>query len=144
MPEQKRDAAIPPAPPDARSSRELAGLDEPLARLKGILTVAQVQNPMLLASALRKDSVRADMNALLVQLGPEHALPLLDGLATATLPNRQEVLDALLTDGLPGSAQSLRVTLQAVHRQDLLAAIFHPDRLHGLRRACQPLTKEPT
>lgn len=144
MPELKRDAATPPAPADARSSQDLAGRDEPLARLEDLLTNAQVQNPMLLASALRKDSVQANMTAVLIQLGPEHALALLAGLATANLPNRQEVLDALLSHGLPGSAQCLRAALQAAHRQELLAAIFHPNRLHGLRRACQPLTKEPT
>ena len=144
MPELKRDAAIPPAPADARSSQPSAGLNEPLVRLKDVLTKAQVQNPTLLSSALRADPVRADMNAVLVQLGPGHALPLLNCLATADLPNRQEVLDALLTGELPGSVQALRATLQAVHRQDLLAAIFHPDRVHGLRRACQSLTKEPT
>ena len=144
MPELKRDVAIPPASADARSLQPLASLDETLARLKEVLTKAQVQNPALLTSALRNDPVRASMNAVLVQLGPGHALPLLHGLATADLPDRRETLDALLTGELPDSAQTLRATLQAAHQQDLLAAIFHPDRLHGLRQACRSLTTEPT
>lgn len=122
----------------------LVDLDDPLARLKDILITVQVQNPILLSAALREDPIRAEMNTVLVQLGPGHAMPILDGMATANLPNRQEVLDGLLTGGLPGSAQTLRATLQAAHQQDLLAAIFHPDRLDGLRRVCQSLTKEPT
>ncbi len=144
MPELKREAVMLPAPADPGSLQPLASMDELLARFKDALTAAQVQNPTLLASVLRNDPVRADMNAVLVQIGPGHALPLLDSLATTALPNRQEVLDALLNDGLPDSAQTLRATLQAAHRQELLAAIFHPDRVHGLCRACQSLTKEPT
>lgn len=144
MPELKRDAATPSALADPGPLQPSACLDELLARLKDLLTKAQVQNPTLLLSALGADPVRADMNAVLVQLGPGHALPVLNELATANLPDRQEVLDALLTGGLPGSARALRDTLQATYRQELLAAIFHPNRVHGLRRACQSLTKEPT
>ena len=144
MPELKRDTAIPPNLADPGSLQPSAGLDERLTRLKDVLTTAQVQNPTLLSAALREGPVWVDMNAVLVQLGPEYALPLLDGLATANLPDHQQVLDALLTGALPGSAPALRATLQVAHRQNLLAAIFHPDRVHGLRRACQSLTKEPT
>ena len=144
MPELKRDTVIPPRPADPGPLQPLAGLDEPLVRLRDVLNTAQVQNHTLLSAALRADPVRADMHAVLVQLGPGHALPILADLAVANMPSRREALNALLTCGLPGSAQTLRATLQAAHRQDLLAAIFHPDRLHGLRRACQSLTKEPT
>ena len=144
MPKLKRDATSPPAPDHASDLPPLTELDGLVARLTDVLNKAQVETPVPLSLTLRKDQVRADMHAVLVQLGPARTLPLLHSLATADLPDRREALDALLTGDMPGSAQTLRATLQAAHQQNLLAAIFHPDRLHGLRQACRSLTKEPT
>lgn len=134
MLELTQDAPEPPIPAS----------DTSLNTLRELLARAQLQEPALLSALLRKEPVRTDMHVLLVQIEPERALPILEGLSTANLPDRRAVLDALLTDGQLGSAQTLRATVRAMHRQELLAAIFHPDRVHSLRKACQTLTKEPT
>lgn len=144
MPELNKDTATLPVPAGTDLLQASMVRDDSLARIKDIVAKLQAQDPALLSSVLPDGSVRADLHAVLAQLNPGQALPILLGLATANVVNRREVLDALLDAGPPGSAQTLRATLQAAHRQELLAAILHPDRVHRLRRACQALTKEPT
>lgn len=143
MPGLEQDAPVPPAPA-CPSMGQAAGLGDCLAELMGTLVKAEAEHPTLLSSALHSGPVRAGLHGVLVQLAPGQMLPVLDWLSKARLSNRRELIDALLNDEAPGSAPVLRATLQAAHRQELLAAIFHPDRVHRLRRACQTLTKEPT
>ncbi len=144
MPELKRDALEPPTPACVRPAQDASALNTSLITLRELLARAQLQEAALLSALLRKEPVRADMHAVLAEIEPERALPILDELSTVNLPDQRAVLDALLTDRRPGSAQTLRATVRAMHRQELLAAIFHPDRVHSLRKACQSLTKEPT
>lgn len=143
MPGLEQDATVPPTPA-CSSAGQAAGLDDCLAKLMGSLAKAGAEHPDLLSSALHGGPVRADLHGVLAQLAPGQMLPILDWLSRASLPNRRELLQALLDDGPPGSAPVLRAVLQAAHREDLLAAIFHPDRVHRLRQACRTLTKEPT
>lgn len=112
-------------------------------RLAAVLDDAVVRDPTLLSSTLRSEPVRTELRTVLAQLDLARLLPILHRLATADLPNRREVLEALLAADPSGSGQALGATLQALHRQALLARIFHPDRVQALRRACRPLAREP-
>ena len=86
---------------------------------------------------------RAELQAILTQFDPARLLPVLHRLATSGLPHQHEVLDTLLAADPSGSGQALCATLQALHSQELLARIFHPDRVQALRHACRPLVQEP-
>ena len=112
-------------------------------RLAAALDDAAVRDPTWLSSTLRGEPVRTELRTVLAQLDPARLLPILHRLATADLPNQREVLEALLAADPSGSGQALGATLQALHRQELLARIFHPDRVQALRRACRPLAREP-
>ena len=143
MPELN-DVATPPVPAGTDLLQASMGRDDLLVRISDIVAELQAQEPGLLSSVLPEGSFRADLHAVLSQLDPGRSLPILLGLATANVVNRRELLDALLDAGPPGSAETVRAMLQAAHRKELLAEIFNPDRVHGLRRACRTLAKEPT
>lgn len=112
-------------------------------RLAAVLDDALVRDPARLSSALRSEPVRTELRTVLAQLDLARLLPILHQLATADLPNKREVLEALLAADPSGSGQALGTTLQALYRQALLDRIFHPDRVQALRRACRPLAQEP-
>ena len=112
-------------------------------RLAAVLDDAVVRDPARLSSTLRGEPVRTELRTVLAQLDPARLLPILHRLATANLPDQREVLEALLAADPSGSGQVLGTTLQALHRQALLARIFHPDRVQALRHACRPLAQEP-
>ncbi len=112
-------------------------------RLGAVLDDALARSPESLSAALRSNPIRAELQALLIQLDPTRLLAVLHRLTMVDLPARREVLEALLAADPSGSGQALRATLQALHRQELLARIFHLDRVQALRRACRPLAQEP-
>lgn len=139
MPSMERE----PAPPQPTSAMEDAARHGAMGRLGHALDDALARDPVRLSAALRSDPVRAELQAILTQFDPARLLPVLHRLATTGLPEQHEALDALLAAGPSGSGQALRATLQALHRQDLLARIFHPGRVQALRHACRPLVQEP-
>jgi len=135
MPSMERE----PAPRQPTSAMEDAARRGAMGRLGHALA----RDPVWLSAILRSDPVRAELQAILTQFDPARLLPVLHRLATTGLPEQHEALDALLATGPSGSGQALRATLQALHRQDLLACIFHPGRVQALRHACRPLVQEP-
>lgn len=128
----------PPAPTIENATQHIVS-----DRLAAVLDDAAVHDPVRLSSTLRGEPVRTELRTVLAQLEPARLLPILHRLATASLPNQREVLEALLAAGPSGSGQALGATLQALHRQALLARIFHPERVQALRRACRPFAQEP-
>jgi len=139
MPSMERE----PAPPQPTSAMEDAARRGAMDRLGAVLDDALARDPERLSAILRSDPVRAELQAILTQFDPARLLPVLHRLATTGLPHQHEVLDALLAADPSGSGQWLRATLQALHSQELLARIFHPDRVQALRHACRPLVQEP-
>ena len=139
MPSMDRESVPSPPAPTMEDAIQRAVR----ARRAAVLDDAVVRDPARLSSALRGEPVRTELRTVLAQLDPARLLPILHRLATTSLPNQREVLEALLAADPSGSGQALGATLQALHRQELLARIFHPDRVQALRRACRPLAREP-
>lgn len=138
MPSMERESAL-PRPPPAIEDAAWCGA---MGRLGTVLDDALARDPVRLSATLRSDPVRAELQAILAQFDPARLLPALRRLTTTVLPDRHEVLEALLAAGPSGSGQALRATLQALHRQELLARIFHPDRVQALRHACRLLVQD--
>lgn len=139
MPSMDREPVpSPPAPTMEDATQHIVS-----DRLAAVLDDAVVHDPARLSSTLRGEPMRTELRTVLAQLDPARLLPILHRLATADLPNKREVLEALLAAGPSGSGQALGATLQALYRQALLDRIFHPDRVQALRRACRPLAQEP-
>ena len=111
-------------------------------RLGFVLDDMLARSPESLSAVLCSNPIRAELQAILIQLDPARLLAVLHKLATVGLPARREVLEALLAADPSGSGQALRATLQALHRQELLARVFHLDRVQALRRACRPPAPE--
>lgn len=132
-----------PGPPLSPPAMEDAAQHAVMDRFAAVLDDALARNPESLATALRSDPIRTELQALLTRLDPARLLFVLHRLATAGLPDQRQMLEALLAADPSGSGQALRARLQALHRQALLARIFHPDRVQALRRACRPLAQEP-
>jgi len=139
MPSMDRE----PAPPCPLPAMEDAARCGAMDRLGIVLDDALARDPVRLSATLRGDPVRAELQVILAQFDPARLLPVLHRLATTGLPEQHEVLDALLAAGPSGSGQALRATLQALHRQEMLARIFHPDRVQALRHACRPFVQDP-
>jgi len=106
------------------------------------LSAALGCDPAVVSAALRSEPVRAELQAVLAQLDPARLVPVLHSLAVGDPSNRREVLEALLAPDPSGSGQVLHRMLQALHRQALLARLFHTDRVQALRSACRPLVEE--
>jgi len=139
MPSMEREPAL----PRPTSTMEDAARRGAIGRLGHVLDDALARAPVRLSATLRSDPVRTELQTILTQFDPARLLPVLHRLATAGLPDQHEVLEALLAADPSGSGHALRATLQAQHRQELLARIFHPDRVQALRHACRPLVQEP-
>lgn len=139
MPSLEREPVPPPSPPAMENVTQRTASD----RLAAVLDDAEVRDPARLSSTLRGEPVRTELRTILAQLDPARLLPILHRLATTNLPNQREVLEALLAADPSSSGQALGATLQALHRQALLARIFHPHRVQALRHACRPLAQEP-
>lgn len=116
---------------------------ETLARVGTMLESALVQHSVQVSAALQTGPVRDELRAVLAQLSPLQILHVMQTVATADLADRREVLEALLAADPSGSGEALRATLHGLHRQALLACMFHPDRVQALRRACRSLAQEP-
>ena len=132
-----------PAPPCPTLKMKNAARCGVMDRLGFVLDDALARSPESLSVVLRSTPIKAELQAILIQLDPARLLAVLHKLATIDLPARREVLETLLAPNPSGSGQALRATLQALHRQELLARIFHLDRVQALRRACRPLAQEP-
>ena len=129
---------VPPSIPTMENAVRCGAMD----RLGAVLDDALARSPESLSAALRSNPIRAELQAILIQLDPTRLLAVLHRLAMVDLPARREVLETLLAPNPSGSGQALRATLQALHRQELLARIFHLDRVQALRRACAPPAQE--
>ncbi len=123
--------------PDRPLSAGTASLHDAAGRIAAMLDYAQTYDPASFSSALRSEPVRTELQAILAQLDPALLLPVLHRLATSGLPDQREMMEALLASDPSGSGQVVRDTLLALHRQTLLARVFHPDRVQTLRRACR-------
>jgi hypothetical protein len=94
-----------------------------------------------LSACLASGEPGQDLRALLIQLGAARLLRLLRWLSTEAGPDGERVLMALL-DGTYGTADPIRATLQALHRQALLARIFDEARLRILLVAAKDAQQE--
>lgn len=139
MPSMDREPLPSPSPPAMENVTHRTARD----RLAAVLDDAGVRDPARLSSTLRGEPVRTELQTILAQLDPARLLPILHRLATTSLPNQREVLEALLAADPSSSGQALGATLRALHRQALLARIFHPHRVQALRHACRPLAQGP-
>lgn len=128
---------------DPLPAKDDAALHDAADRIEAMLAEAQFRDAMQMSTALRSDPARAELRAILAQLEQTRLLPILHRLAMTGVPHKREVLEGLLAANASGSGQTLRSTLQALHRRALLVRIFHPDRVQALRRICQSLTQEP-
>jgi len=99
-------------------------LDQPDAHIPGGLAIG-------LATG---DTVEI-LREVLAQLGPARLLRVLAWLDTAPLAQGEEVLNALVQDNHSEAGRAIQGILHALHRQALLARIFHPDRLAMLQAA---------
>ena len=118
-------------------------LQDAADRIEAMLSLAPACDPASVSSALRSTAVQAELQAILAQLGPAQLLPVLYKLATGSSSEQREMLEAVFTAGSSGSGQVLRGTLQALHRQALLARVFDLGKVQALRRACRPPVQEP-
>ena len=82
-----------------------------------------------------------DLHAILIQLGAARLLRLIRWLSDEAGPDGERVLKALL-DGTYGTPDPIRATLQALHRQALLARIFDEARLRILLVAAKDAQQE--
>jgi len=128
--------------PDMPVSAIPTDMQDAAHRIEAMLGAALDCDPAAVSAALRSEPVRAELQAVLAQLEPARLVPVLHRLATGDPSNRREVLEALLAPDPSGSGQVLHRTLQALHRQALLARLFHADRVQALRSACRPLIEE--
>lgn len=137
MPKLSEDEA-----PDRPGSATTTDMQEAARLIEALLNAASRCNPAAVSAGLCSEPVRAELQAILVQLAPAQLLEILHNVATGYPSNGREVLEALLAPDPSGLGQMLHGTLQALHRQALLARIFHTDRVQALRSACRPLVEE--
>ena len=126
--------AIRPIEEDSGSREGLVALGEALDRFDG----AQ----RMLSACLASGEPGQDLRAVLIQLGAARLLRLIRWLSDEAGPDGERVLAALLDDAY-GTADPLRATLQALHRQALLARIFDEARLRILLVAAKDAQQEP-
>lgn len=137
MPNLNEDEA-----PDRPMSATTTDMQDAAKLVEALLNAALRCDPSAASAALCSEPVRAEMQAILAQLDPVRLLAVLHSMATGYPSNGREMLEALLAPDRSGSGQMLHGTLQALHRQALLARIFHTDRVEALRSACRPLVEE--
>ena len=116
-------AAIQPVETADDSSEALTAFGEALDRFDG--------NQHTLSACLASGDPGQDLRAVLLQLGAARLLRIIRWLSDEAGPDGERALAALL-DGAYGTADPLRATLQALHRQALLARIFDEARLRIL------------
>ena len=115
--------AIQPIEEDDDNRDGLAALGQALDRFGGA--------ERTLSSCLASGEPGQDLHAVLIQLGAARLLRLIRWLSDEAGPDGVRVLTALLA-GSYGTADPLHATLQALHRQALLARIFDEGRLRIL------------
>jgi hypothetical protein len=135
-------ASAHPAPPLAaqppiRAVEEHSAVEKSLAALGRALDTTAGDHLPELSHALRADPIRAEMQAILAQLGAARLLRILHWLAETDLPEGRAVLAELLRDDGDGSGAALRSAVQSLTRRARLAQIFDPDRLARLTAACE-------
>lgn len=124
---------IQPIEEDDDSRNGLAALGEALDRFDG--------TQRTLSACLASGDPGQDLRAVLLQLGAARLLRLIRWLSNEAGPDGERVLTALL-DGAYGTADPLHATLQALHRQALLARIFDEARLRILLAAAKDAHQE--
>ncbi len=102
------------------------------------LDAALALDPAGLAAGLCSDPNRADLRAVLGQLGVPRALRLIGWIMQAGLPDANVVLGAVLAPDSAGNGQYLQAMLSGCMRPALLERLYAPDRLTALLAACQP------
>ncbi len=103
------------------------------------LDFALARDPAGLAADLCSDPTRADMRAVLGQLGVPRALRLIAWIMQGGLPDANVVLGAVLAPDSAGNGQYLQAMLSGCVRPPLLERLYAPDRLTALLAACQPI-----
>ncbi len=96
-----------------------------------------------LASAIRSDPLRGDLQAILAQTGAARTMRLLHWLAEDNLPNSRALAVALTGGDIP-AARALRAAVAAVTRRATLRRVFAPDRVAALKSAAEAALKEST
>lgn len=128
--------------PDRPVSATSTDMQNAANRIEAMLSAAMGCDPASVSAGLRSEPVRVELQAVLAQLGPARLEQVLHSLAAGDPSHRREVLEGLLVPDPSGSGQMLHGTLQALHRQALLARIFDANRVQALRSACRPLAEE--
>ncbi len=122
----------------ATSADAQSEIDRALEQLGQALDEAAARDRVGLAAQLLTDPVRADLRALMGQLGFPKVLRLLDRLMRAGLPENESVLSAVLEPDATGIGQYLQAALAEAARRNLLERIYAPERLAALMAACEP------
>jgi hypothetical protein len=136
-----------PAPPIAgqppiRPIEDEPTVEKSLATLGLALDRAAGEDLRALSLALRSDPTRAELQAILTQLGAARVLRILHWIAEIDLPEGRAVLAALLRDDGDGTGAALRSAVEALSRRARLAQIFDPRRIANLAAACEAALKE--
>jgi hypothetical protein len=136
---------VPPhaGPPPIRPVEDNPAVEKSLAQLGDALDAVVAANVEELAAALRTNPARAEMQAILAQLGAARLLRILHWLAEIDLPEARAALSALLEDGGDGAGAALRSAVEALIRSTRLAQIFDPERIAQLAAACEEALGEP-
>jgi hypothetical protein len=122
------------AHPDVEAA--LVGLGE-------ALDAALARDPAGLAAGLGSDPNRADLRAVLGQLGLPRALRLIGWIMQSGLPDANVVLGAVLAPDSAGNGQYLQAMLSRCVRPPLLERLYAQDRLTALLAACEPMHGRP-
>jgi len=131
------------AHPPIRAVEDDPAVEKSLTELGGFLDTLAAANVKELTAALRTDPTRAEMQAILAQLGAARLLRILHWLAEIDLPEARAVLSALLEDGGDGAGAALRSAVEALIRSARLAQIFDPKRIAELTAACEAALGKP-
>lgn len=122
--------------------RSIEDAQEVRALLMDLGLALDAGSPDRVGRGLAKDDARV-AREIIAQLGVARMLRLLEWIDGATAPEAAAILRiALLQDDTSEAGRALRSTLDVLHRQDLLARIFAPDRLEALIGASTEPAKE--
>lgn len=110
-----------------------------LVALGEALDAALARDKAGLAPGLCADPNRADLRAVLGQIGIPRALRLIGWIIQSGLPDAEIVLGAVLAPDPAGNGQYLQAMLASCVRPPLLERLYAPDRLAALLAACQPM-----
>ena len=131
------------AHPPVRAIEDHSAVEKSLAALGQALETTAGEHLRELSLTLRADPMRAEMQAILAQLGAARMLRILHWLAENDLPDGRIVLSELLREDGDRVGAALRSAVHSLTRRARLAQIFDPRRIAQLTAACESALQEP-